>query len=85
MDVIEAGVRSAIGAVLAGLAASGVLAFLEEALGHAATKSALVVEILVAGGAGGLVYLAASLALRIPELATIVRLMSDALPRPGRP
>ena len=85
MDVMEAGVRSAIGAVLAGLTASGVLGFLEGALSHATTKSALIVEILVAGGAGGLVYLAVSLALRIPELTTIVRLMSDALPRPGRP
>ena len=40
--------------------------------------------LLLLGGAG-LVYLAVSLALRIPELTTIVRLMSDALPRPGRP
>ena len=45
----------------------------------------MVLEIVVAGGLGGLVYLAISLALRIPELTTIVRLMSDALPRPGRP
>ena len=48
-------------------------------------KATVVLEIVVAGGLGGLVYLAISLALRIPELTTIVRLMSDALPRPGRP
>ena len=39
---------------------------------------------MVAGGAFALVYAAISLALRIPELPTIVGVMADVLRRPRR-
>jgi putative peptidoglycan lipid II flippase len=84
-DVLKAFVPAALSSTIAGLVAFGVLEALEAAVGQDPAKPSVLLEILVAGGLGGLVYLAISLALRIPELATIVRLMSDALPRPGRP
>ena len=51
--------------------------------GPSRRASVLLVEIAVATALAGLVYLGLSRALRIPELGTIVRLMSDALRRPA--
>ena len=45
---------------------------------------AQVVQVTAAGLAFGLVYAAISVALRIPELPTIVGVMADVLRRPGR-
>jgi putative peptidoglycan lipid II flippase len=53
-------------------------------LGSAPSWIALVGEVTVAGIAFGLVYAAISVALRIPELPTIVGVMADVLRRPGR-
>jgi len=84
-DVLRAGAPAAAASLVAGVVALAALGAVQGAAGSDIGKATVVLEIVVAGGLGGLVYLAISLALRIPELTTIVRLMSDALPRPGRP
>src|SRR5437762_841409 len=84
-DVLRAGAPAAAASLVAGVVALAALRAVQGAAGSDIGKATVVLEIVVAGGLGGLVYLAISLALRIPELTTIVRLMSDALPRPGRP
>jgi hypothetical protein len=39
------------------------------------------VQLVIAGGVGGLAYLALTRLLRLPELSLIMRLMSDTLSR----
>ena len=53
------------------------------AIGPEPPRIVLLAELAVATGLAGLAYLGLSRALRIPELGTIVRLMSDALRRPA--
>ncbi len=76
-------------AVAAALAASVVALVVRAALvgvvGPTTSRPVILAELVVATGLAGLVYLGLSRALRIPELGTIVRLMSDALRRPERP
>jgi hypothetical protein len=54
---------------------------LERANGTAPGRLALTAEGVVVGAAFGLAYLAVSLALRIPELPTIVAVMVDLVRR----
>jgi len=63
------------------LAVAGALAGL---LGGDPAKPALLLETVAVAGAGGATYLAVAAALRIPELPTIVGVMTDLLRRPSR-
>jgi len=74
---------------LAGSAAAGGVAFFadraaRDVLGAEPGRLILVVEVAVVGLAFGLVYAAVSLALRIPELPSIVAVMVDVIRRPAR-
>jgi putative peptidoglycan lipid II flippase len=74
---------------LAGSAAAGAVAYLVQqaiagALGPEPGRLVLVGEAVVIGAAFSLVYAAISLALRIPELPTIVGVMVDVIRRPRR-
>jgi putative peptidoglycan lipid II flippase len=77
-----AAVGCALAASLVALVARNAI---EGMLGREPSKPAIFIELAVAAGLAGLAYLGLSRALRIPELDTIVRLMSDALGRPVRP
>ena len=75
----------AIGASLvAGGAAYVVLGAISSSLGGDPGRLILLVEVSVVGVSFGLVYAGVSLALRIPELPTIVGVMVDVLRRPAR-
>ena len=56
----------------------------ENIVGPEPPRVILLAELALAAGLAGLAYAGLSRALRIPELGTIVRLMSDALRRPVR-
>ena len=72
------------GSVVAGAVAFVAVQAISGWLGTTPGWFGLVAEVTVAGLAFGLVYAAISLALRIPELPTIVGVMADVLRRPGR-
>jgi len=72
------------GSLVAGAVAHLILAIGTGWLGEDASRLLLLVEITVVGVGFGLVYAAVSLALRIPELPTIVGVMADVIRRPGR-
>ena len=75
----------ALGAsAVAGAAAYLALQVVGSWLGADPGRLILLVEVLLVGIAFGLVYAAISLALRIPELPTIVGVMADVLRRPRR-
>ena len=82
-------VRVGAGSVGAGLAAGAAswlaLTALGGGIGPAPTAIGYLAALVAVAVVGGLVYLGASAALRIPELATMIRLMSDAVRRPTRP
>lgn len=78
------GSESIVGSVVAGAAALGVLGVVEGALGTEPGRLILVVEVAIVSAAFGLVYAALSLALRIPELPSIVGVMADVIRRPSR-
>jgi putative peptidoglycan lipid II flippase len=77
--------EAAIAAALAGVAAFAVLQGVATALGPVPGTPGLLLELAVASAAGGLVFLAAAVALRIPELPTIVAVVADLIRRPSRP
>jgi putative peptidoglycan lipid II flippase len=79
--IVSAGAPVAAASVVAGLVAAGVLAVVDPALGGLSTSVRAFVDLALAGGAGGLAYLAAARALRLSELGFIMRLMSDTLSR----
>jgi len=79
--ILAAGVPVVVGSLAAGLVAAGVLAVLDANLGDFAGTARSLLELVVAGGAGGLTYLGAARVLRLPELGLIMRLMSDTLSR----
>jgi putative peptidoglycan lipid II flippase len=79
--ILGAGVPVVVGSIAAGLVAAGVLAVLDGNLGGLAGTARSLLELVLAGGAGGLTYLAAARVLRLPELGLIMRLMSDTLSR----
>jgi hypothetical protein len=87
-----AAVRCGIGAAAAGAVAYGVVVLVGSLeLGGAGagesglpSKLALLLEAGLATVAGGLAYLAVAVALRIPELPSIVAIMTDLVRRRGR-
>ena len=78
------GLETVAGSVVAGLAAAVVLAGIASVLGGDVGRLGSVVELAVVSVAFGLVYGAFSLALRIPELPSIVGVMVDVFRRPAR-
>jgi putative peptidoglycan lipid II flippase len=84
-DVVGSGGLALIGAGIAGVVAWSALNVAERLVGPEPPRPVLLLELALASGLAGLAYLAFSRALRIAELGTIVRLMSDALRRPAAP
>jgi putative peptidoglycan lipid II flippase len=84
-EVVRSGLVALACAIVASLVAWGTLAAAQGALGTEPARPVLLAEIGVVTSLAGLVYLGLSRALRIPEVGTIVRLMSDALRRPASP
>jgi putative peptidoglycan lipid II flippase len=80
--LLGVGLASVVGTVVAAGAGLVVLGLVEGAVGTDPGKVALALEIAVTSVAFGLVYAAASLALRIPELPSIVGVMVDVFRRP---
>ena len=74
-------IEALFGSMLASAVAVGLLQVLAGRLGLDLGWPAQLLEITVASVGFALVYAVTSLALRIPELPTIVRLMTDALRR----
>ena len=84
-EVVRSGIVALACAVVASLVAWGALTAAQGALGTEPARPVLLAEIAVVTSLAGLVYVGLSRALRIPEVGTIVRLMSDALRRPASP
>jgi putative peptidoglycan lipid II flippase len=78
------GVEALIGSAVAGVVTLAVLRFLGDALGSGPGRLLAIIEVGLVGVAFGLVYAALSLALRIPELPSIVGVMADVIRRPAR-
>lgn len=78
------GVEAVVGSVVAGLAAAAVLAAIEGALRGDIGRVVSIVVVAVVSLAFGAVYAGVSVALRIPELPSIVGVMADVLRRPIR-
>jgi putative peptidoglycan lipid II flippase len=74
-------VESALGTIVATAVGLGVIGAIEGVIGQAPGRLALVAEGIAVTGAFGIVYLAVSVVLRIPELPTIVGVMTDLLRR----
>ena len=84
-EVVGSGGLALIGALIASAVAWAAIGLAEGFVGSAPPQPVLLVELALASGLAGLAYLGFSRALRIAELGTIVRLMSDALRRPAAP
>ena len=84
-EVMGSGGLALVGAVIASAVAWAALGLAQRLVGSAPPKPVLLLELTLASGLAGLAYLGFSRALRIAELGTIVRLMSDALRRPAAP
>ena len=83
-DVVRLG-AVALGCAIAATAVAWVaMSAAERIVGPDPHRPVLFLELGLVTALAGLVYLGLSRALRIPELGTIVRLMSDALRRPAR-
>ena len=78
------GVEAVVGSVVAGVVAVPLLGAVSGALGADPGRIILLVEAAVVSLAFGAVYAVVSLALRIPELPSIVGVMADLLRRPVR-
>jgi putative peptidoglycan lipid II flippase len=78
LRVLAESIAAAAGAALI---AVGVAAVLGDLLAPGAAKFAILVGLAVATAAGGAVYLGIALALRIPELPSIVGLVTDQIRR----
>ena len=78
------GVEAVAGSVVAGLAAAVVLAGIDGALGGGAGRVLSIAIVAIVSVAFGAVYAGVSVALRIPELPSIVGVMADVLRRPIR-
>jgi putative peptidoglycan lipid II flippase len=74
-------IESIVGSVVAGAAAYVVLMAVSGAFGDVG-RLLLLVELAIVGAAFAAVYAGVSLALRIPELPSIVGVMADVLRRP---
>ncbi len=84
-ELARSGAVALVGALIASGVAWLAFAVLEGAVGADPARPVLLAELAITAGLAGLTYLALSRALRIPELATMVRLMSDAVRRPAHP
>lgn len=82
--LLDVGVRSAAAGLVAGLAAFGAERGLVAALGDDPAFLPVAIRATLTLAAGGLAYLAASAALRIPELPAMIDVMTDLLRRRGR-
>jgi putative peptidoglycan lipid II flippase len=78
------GLEAVIGSVLAGAVAVGTLGAVTGALGSDPGRLVLAVEVAIVSLAFAAVYVLLSIALRIPELPSIVGVMADVLRRPIR-
>jgi putative peptidoglycan lipid II flippase len=78
------GVEATVGSLIAGVASVATLRVVGDALGSDPGRLILIVEVAVVSLAFGLVYAGLSLALRIPELPSIVGVMADVFRRPIR-
>jgi putative peptidoglycan lipid II flippase len=83
-DVGRVGLEAALGTLVAGAVGLGVLYVIDGFIGPTPGLIALVAQAIVVAAAFGAVYLVVSLALRIPELPSIVAVMSDLVRRRGR-
>ncbi len=79
------GLEAIAGSVVAGVAGVVVLGVVDGSLGENPGRLVQVVPIMLVSLAFGAVYGLASVALRIPELPSIVAIMGDLLRRPSRP
>jgi putative peptidoglycan lipid II flippase len=82
--VIRAFAEAGAGSIAAGIAAWVALQLLGAVFGANPGKLGSIVELVLVSAVGGLVYLGAAVALRIPELPTIVAVVSDLRHRPPR-
>jgi putative peptidoglycan lipid II flippase len=78
------GVEAVVGSVIAGVLSVPLLGAVSGALGAEPGRIVLLVEAAVVSLAFGAIYAVVSLALRIPELPSIVGVMADLLRRPVR-
>lgn len=78
-------VEAAVASAAAGGAALGAFALLEGAVAGLPEKAAQALLLVLPGAAGLAAFLAVSVALRIPELPTIVAVMADLVRRPRSP
>jgi hypothetical protein len=81
--LVRSGAVALVGAVVAGAVAWATMNVARGVFGPEPPRPILLLELALATALAGLVSLGLSRALRIPELGTIVRLMSDALRRPA--
>jgi putative peptidoglycan lipid II flippase len=79
--IARVGIEAALAAALAGAAAVVVMNAIAGVIGGSPGRLALVAEGTAVAAGFGAVYLVASLALRIPELPTIVAVMADLVRR----
>ncbi len=82
--VLRGLVESGVGAAAAGLIAGLVVAWLGASVGPSAPKLVILLGAAAATSAGALAYAGYALALRIPELASIVGLVTEFAGRRGR-
>ncbi|HEY3524490.1 MAG TPA: murein biosynthesis integral membrane protein MurJ [Candidatus Limnocylindrales bacterium] len=80
-SLVRVVLESGLGSLVAGAVALGLVYFLDGWIGPRPTWPLLVLQSAVAAAAGGLAFLAVAVALRIPELPTIVGLMVDLVRR----
>jgi putative peptidoglycan lipid II flippase len=82
--VVSVGVRSLIGAAVAAGVALAIVRLFDGAAPADPGKVFIFLEAAVAAVGGGLAYLVAALALRIPELPAMISIVSDLARRRGR-
>jgi putative peptidoglycan lipid II flippase len=83
-DVGRVALEAALGTLIASAVGLGVLYAIDGLIGPGPSKLALVGQGIVVCAAFGAAYLGLSLALRIPELPSIVAVMTDLVRRRGR-
>jgi putative peptidoglycan lipid II flippase len=83
-DVVRVGLEAALGTVVAGAVALLALYTIDGYIGPSPGWLGLVAQSVVVSVVFGVVYLVLSLALRIPELPSIISVMTDLLRRRGR-
>jgi putative peptidoglycan lipid II flippase len=83
-DLGRVGLEAALGTLIAGAVGVGVLYGIDGLIGPEPAKIALAAQGILVSAAFGVTYLVLSLALRIPELPSIVAVMTDLVRRRGR-